>query len=740
MIRNTFLHLPGVGQLKERRLWDAGYRDWDSLWERLRSGVAIRDIFHDRKQRTFDFDEASTDPVESVDDQVATGVKWLDCIDQSKRAFIARDYAFFLSSLRPSDHWRLLPNSIDDALFLDIETTGLSRNHHYITVIGAMYHGAFYQWTWSQSLDQLAELIAEAPLVITFNGSRFDLPFVRDQLPQLPSPRAHIDLLYSSRAAGFEGGQKDLEIKLGLGRASELVGFDGLEAVAAWCGGLYGDAEQYTRLLKYNRADVEMLPRIAKALTTKLVSDLASFPIPTMPESSPRTRRAHAPLMFSALRKVWHARRPELSRLENRLQLSFGRMPTVVGIDLRAKAERPTGWAVCRGASTQTAVLDTDEAIIQRTLDAKPDLISIDAPLGLPRGRVSVSDDSPCRKLGGIVRDAERVLWSRGIRVYPALIRQMQGLTARGIQLTKRFQEYGIEVIESYPGAAQDVLNIPRKQQGESLLDRGLRQFGYSYDGPQTHDELDAITSALVGHFYLAGEFEAIGASDEGFMIIPRSHSMAWNKLPPRRLVISVVGLPGAGKTTLTLALAERFGWDYFALGEALRELSRTDDHLRELLANGQLAPEPVVRELLETVLSSRAGNLPILLDGFPRHTDQIGLLDELGLNWKAIFLDLPEEIASKRVLSRQLCKECGHIGTTAADVACPNCGVRNWAIREDDNAPAVSFRFGVTRDQFSRLIRSLQNDRLIRINSDQDSQSVVDEAAASVERVISGC
>jgi hypothetical protein len=52
---------------------------------------------------------------------------------------------------------------------------------------------------------------------------------------------------------------------------------------------------------------------------------------------------------------------------------------------------------------------------------------------------------------------------------------------------------------------------------------RGLRQFGYEIEGEKSHDELDAITSALVGHFYLADQYEAIGADDEGDMIIPRS-------------------------------------------------------------------------------------------------------------------------------------------------------------------------------------------------------------------------
>jgi len=36
-----------------------------------------------------------------------------------------------------------------------------------------------------------------------------------------------------------------------------------------------------------------------------------------------------------------------------------------------------------------------------------------------------------------------------------------------------------------------------------------------------THDELDALTSALVGYFYLAGSYEAIGNAMEGYPILP---------------------------------------------------------------------------------------------------------------------------------------------------------------------------------------------------------------------------
>lgn len=127
----------------------------------------------------------------------------------------------------------------------------------------------------------------------------------------------------------------------------------------------------------------------------------------------------------------------------------------------------------------ESRILFDDEEILSLTLSARPDLVSIDAPLSLPRGRISVSDDSPCREKGGIVRDAERILWSRGIPVYPSLIRHMQGLTLRGITLARRLRESGIPVIESYPGAAQDILGIPRKRVDLNILRRGLEEFGF---------------------------------------------------------------------------------------------------------------------------------------------------------------------------------------------------------------------------------------------------------------------
>src|SRR5437899_8928660 len=116
-------------------------------------------------------------------------------------------------------------------------------------------------------------------------------------------------------------------------------------------------------------------------------------------------------------------------------------------------------------------------------------------------------------------------------------------LTRRCIRLASALREAGCEVIESYPGAAQDVLGIPRKKASLEELKRGLFRAGIAGDfvtADVTHDEVDAITSALVGLFYLADDYIALGTAAEDYLIVPRSAKFNYAKLAQ---IVSVTGL-----------------------------------------------------------------------------------------------------------------------------------------------------------------------------------------------------
>ncbi len=149
----------------------------------------------------------------------------------------------------------------------------------------------------------------------------------------------------------------------------------------------------------------------------------------------------------------------------------------IVGIDLSGSERRCSGWALLQGDMVVTGRLRTTEEILRYTLASKPALVSIDSPLTLPAGRDRVSDECQCRQLG-ISRCCERELRRRGISVYWCLIKSMQALTRRGIEIATKLKDAGVNVIESYPGAAQDIMRIPRKKASHQQLREGLKAIG----------------------------------------------------------------------------------------------------------------------------------------------------------------------------------------------------------------------------------------------------------------------
>lgn len=201
--------------------------------------------------------------------------------------------------------------------------------------------------------------------------------------------------------------------------------------------------------------------------------------------------------------------------------MTRGPKPSFVGIDLAGSEKRTTGFCVMDSEmKCETRVLHTNDEILNLTLKVLPAVVSIDAPLFLPKGRKSIEDRGPPH-----FRKCDKELLRMHIRFFPISLGPMRMLTTRGMSLRAALEGEGLEVIESFPGAIQDLLHIPRKQAGLPLLAKGLRDHGIDLgkpDGELNGDELDAVTSALVGLLYVKGQYRAIGDPEEGLMILPR--------------------------------------------------------------------------------------------------------------------------------------------------------------------------------------------------------------------------
>ena len=92
--------------------------------------------------------------------------------------------------------------------------------------------------------------------IYTYNGNRFDLPFINSRLGvNLREHFHHHDLLHDCWRNNLYGGFKAVERKLGIPR--RLKGIEGAQAVILWWRyQIHHDGKALDLLLEYNKEDV----------------------------------------------------------------------------------------------------------------------------------------------------------------------------------------------------------------------------------------------------------------------------------------------------------------------------------------------------------------------------------------------------------------------------------------------------------------------------------------------------
>jgi uncharacterized protein YprB with RNaseH-like and TPR domain len=228
----TFVHVQGIGDVTEKRLWDAGILSWEDA---LRAGPS--DLPLTAAQR------ALLKPT----------------VEASLEALARGDHRYFAEVLPHRDHWRAAPHFMDRIGFLDIETNGGFRPDD-ITVIGVYDGDESRIFVKHRDLEDFVQEAERVALWVTFFGTGFDLPFLRRRFPELPLNQLHIDLCPALRRLGYKGGLKRVEELLGIRRPPEIDGLSGFDAVRLWREyRRRRDPQALDLLLAYNRADIENL-------------------------------------------------------------------------------------------------------------------------------------------------------------------------------------------------------------------------------------------------------------------------------------------------------------------------------------------------------------------------------------------------------------------------------------------------------------------------------------------------
>ncbi len=252
LLTKSFQHFPGIGPRRTEQLSAAGIRDWNDLAGRCSAALPFPQSVSQRLV------EAAYESINALDEG---------------------DLNYFIERLDCANRWRLLHDFWKDCTYLDIETSGLDYDA-VITVISCWNGKSLRLFVNGENLDDFPDYILNVPLLVTFNGSTFDLPVIRRHfnLPELPVP--HVDMRWICRRCDLTGGLKPIEHKLHLKRPDDLVGTDGYEAVMLWeqWSNLHDEAAK-RKLIRYCAADTIALQHVTAAVLSEQSGEQAAFAI-----------------------------------------------------------------------------------------------------------------------------------------------------------------------------------------------------------------------------------------------------------------------------------------------------------------------------------------------------------------------------------------------------------------------------------------------------------------------------
>lgn len=232
MLRHSFIHLPGIGQARERKLWQAGCLDWTRFRAELPS------LARDEAKRAL----------------------MAQLLDQAETAYGAGDLDWFHRALPRNQAWRMVSKCFDDIAYLDIESTGMGMPPMaQSTTITFYYRGQVFQAHEHEQKRALIERMSkEAKLWATYFGDGFDLPFLRREFG-LALDVPHVDLCPWLRRLGHKGGLKNVQKRFAEIPSRSSLDIDGFDAVRLWRLHQRGVEGALETLYAYNAEDTVVL-------------------------------------------------------------------------------------------------------------------------------------------------------------------------------------------------------------------------------------------------------------------------------------------------------------------------------------------------------------------------------------------------------------------------------------------------------------------------------------------------
>ena len=220
-----------------------------------------------------------------------------------------------------------------------------------------------------------------------------------------------------------------------------------------------------------------------------------------------------------------------------------------------------------------------------------------------------------------------------------------------------------------------------------------------------------------------------------------------------KKFGIVILGPPGSGKGTQARCLASLFRLKHLDVGRSLRRVAEEKTPLglqinTLIYKEKTLVPDNLVLEILQNDFEPMSFFSGVILDGAPRHKNQIQGIEHFfqQLDFPilcAISIRVNEKLLVERIKNRYFCPRCIGFYIDGIDVQdatkdlCPKCRYP-LERRKDDTAEGVRKRLEIFSQETQLVIEEYRKEkRLIEIDGEDEPDLVCSSAYREVLKMI---
>lgn len=184
---------------------------------------------------------------------------------------------------------------------------------------------------------------------------------------------------------------------------------------------------------------------------------------------------------------------------------------------------------------------------------------------------------------------------------------------------------------------------------------------------------------------------------------------------------IILIAPPGAGKGTAAKQLVENLNMVHISVGDLLREEVKSGSELgkslNEKMQTGKLVEDSLIFEIMRKRFAEPDTKNGIILDGFPRNTNQAIELDKMDTKIDAvIYMNVSREVLEDRIVGRIVCPDCGMgYNTNSKEMmpkvenTCDKCGA-TLIKRKDDTKEIFDSRYDTYMEETYPVLEYYKN------------------------------